>query len=479
MNRIRELRQRIRQLEAEMARSQANMRELERRREQSQRDRLNAMRQELNAQVADMQRQNARQIEEYYRSIIEMHNESVRTLENEYRQLQLQVTQLRREYQSCLEELNREIEAMNHEAAEKERLEKEILQEELGALRHIVSRLDELPHEFFCPNEFGIYRNEYSRAAELAQSNLNQVAIGTVIGAQAGLARLELKVHEKLSCWNDYFSHYRATLEGLEESIRERQDWSQDPDDGLEDDLMLTYWSEDAFGEILDELGRYRRRVDEITAMGINAYLKENHAFTIEIMRNEIDNMNLIPRRLNIILNYSASAAAMSLERDDVLAILCDTLRNEQNMEIESYSFDEANAEEAAKEAFKAANRWFGRDENSREDFREAATLEMDHMGAKYRISIVPIKDSRGVKNKVYVSIYNIHRATPMAIAGERNDIINVFCNALGERYPSYTHINFADSVAELNQSRAADKSRFKVTLSNIERQEILAQNRF
>lgn len=477
--RLRELRARIRELENRIA-------GYERQLAANDRERSEAVRRSINELGADMQRQLAsnraqmqQSVNALSREMSEEYNKSLERLSREYNRLQERIAELNREYQDCLNEMQREIDKLKNEKDKHLRIEKESVRIELEELQRLEERVSKLPHEFFAEGRFEIYAGQGRRVSELSAQGLNQTAIGTAISAQTGLREIETQTKLGVNRWKDSFDYYEGLAHSLETAVKEAQRQLRANYEDLCDEAQLRFWSEGSYGELINELDGYLRRIADIRSLGINAYLKQNRDFTISIMQAESQSMIFMHRRLALICEYVQNALEAYYERCELAQALAELLESEQNMELSELRFEGAGESEAAKAEFKAAQRLFEIDTSTDMDIRKRLNVKLKSSAeAEYNFCLVPVRvHELDVTNELLVYAQSPNRGTQMGLEGMVRDIQSQY-SRFGVQGEDCPRMRFCMTRTELNSTGAGLMRPFTVNLSKTEKQELLNRYR-
>lgn len=472
---INALQAQLRQQNAEAARIRQNLIDENRRNLQSYQS---DMRRAINEHDNDTKAEFERLLSQYQRNITDDVQLELAKMDANYNQL---LTDVKRN-ETILLEKNRELEQaiseIRKDAHRKNEGSNQEAKQYLINATDVFKTIEVKPHEKFMPRRLQIFFNAIKDGQQLFKAGLYEAATAVAISAKAGLERLGYTIDDKVDEWDKQFDLLTIKLNYLQTKIQQELiDWgnfvgsqSGNDEEKKKNLIAINYWSRGVFAEIVQETKKIQKVVFDVNTTGKDIYLKSADSAGIEELKQYVNDLNDIDKKLSDITLLYKERYSASCERADWGEAIIDFLTTEINLIWMEYDtgFKKASADTLASKDYLDYIKSQFDDLSIQEDTREWLNLVFKNSSEnEIYIYILPIESHGHVTNNIVIHIN--YDGPEQDLYSQ--DIYQHVCEAIDYNEDSLSIVNYAKDINELKLSENKVYSETGKDLERLKRQ--------
>ena len=330
------LRRQINDLRDQLNRLTRDQAELRSQLERRTAEEIRRMRDEMDRTL----KEHKRQMDAEYTAVVQKYRDDIE------REMQRSIDEIRRAEEKANEErrkimreldeanktLNRELEELKNREKELSEKSRELASRQVKEAELLVSEISLLPHEFFCPNEFELFREHLAFAENLIKSGMCEAAVAATDTAITELQIFEIRVKERQQEWVELYEIYSLLIKYLHEQMTafEQKDFEAIVCEKRLTEKERAYWSGGSYAAVRSQIEEHFKlvdrieRADSLTACLCEGNVPKRTALDQEIpeLRKMIDRFSavcdgmqreLLLSALRCLLGNTASEAAEKL----------------------------------------------------------------------------------------------------------------------------------------------------------------------
>ena len=157
----------------------------------------------------------AQRVRQFQEQLISQNSQQMKELHKQAEELRKQTQQTIRQMEDCNKELRQELKKLQDEASRQDTVFRQAAMEAQADAEAAKLRAAETPHDFFCPQEFGIIDSHIDDLTDLIQRGMYQAAASDAACIATEFQLLRSKVEQAFAEWMEAFEDYRCIITGL------------------------------------------------------------------------------------------------------------------------------------------------------------------------------------------------------------------------------------------------------------------------
>lgn len=241
---------------------------------------------EINKKEAEL----AEKLDEAEHEALQRYKQSKQELENTRKMLE--------EAEAHFEE---EVRNICNEMQLKKEAELEYANEAITDANSVIDEILDEPHEAFYPNKFSTFVDAVKNATNQIKNDLCQAAIATAVSAKYAAKRFLSDVLKMKNLWKETFEELTKIVADVNDKLKIVEADIKKLSEIENDDLVkveFNYFTKGEYEKFSSFIGEINEQINKCKQLGIEAYLKDKDAMTIDSMEKYIKDLSDYNQRI-------------------------------------------------------------------------------------------------------------------------------------------------------------------------------------